>query len=102
MLERPNIYAIFLKRWGFKDVKYDIPQPMQLASTKQKKLFMLRTRVTCGHFHERVDESPQNYKTFGTSGYPIFFFVWKLKPFEVEIPVRAISTIIITASVQLI
>ena len=26
MLERPNIYAIFLKRWGFKDVKYDIPR----------------------------------------------------------------------------
>ncbi len=30
------------------------------------------------------------------------FFVWKLWPFEVEIPVRAIFTIIITDSVQLI
>ena len=30
------------------------------------------------------------------------FFIRKLWPFEVEIPVRAIFTIIITASVQLI
>ena len=42
-------YAIFLKSWGFKDVKYDIPmcqshstrpQPIQLVPTMQKKLFM--------------------------------------------------------------
>ena len=39
-------YAIFLKSWGFKDVKYDIPmcqyhstrpQPIQLVPTMQKK-----------------------------------------------------------------
>ena len=48
MLQNPT-YAIFLKSWGFKDVKYDIPlyqshstrpQPIQLAPTMQKKLFM--------------------------------------------------------------
>ena len=41
-------YAIFLKSWVFKDVKYDIPmcqyhstrpQPIQLVPTMQKKLF---------------------------------------------------------------
>ena len=41
-------YAIFLKSWGFKDVKNDIPmcqyhstrpQPIQLVPTMQKKLF---------------------------------------------------------------
>ena len=40
-------YAIFLKSWGFKDVKYDIlmcqshstrPQPIQLVPTMQKKI----------------------------------------------------------------
>ena len=43
-------YAIFLKSWVFKDVKYDIPmcqchstrpQPIQLVPTMQKKLFTL-------------------------------------------------------------
>ena len=41
------------------------------------------------------NESPRNDEKFS-------FFVWKLWPFEVEIPVRAIFTIIITDSVQLI
>ena len=43
-------YAIFLKSWWFKDVKYDVPmsqyhstrpQPIQLVPTMQKKLFTL-------------------------------------------------------------
>ena len=43
-------YAIFLKSWGFRDVKCDIPmcqyhstrpQPIQLVPTMQKKLFTL-------------------------------------------------------------
>ena len=53
-----------------------------------------------GHFHERVDESPRKNENFGTSGYLISFLL--LWPFEVEIRVRAIFTIIITAFVQLI
>ena len=44
------IYAIIVKSWVFKDVKYDIPmcqyhstwpQPIQVVPTKQKKLFTL-------------------------------------------------------------
>ena len=38
MLEIPNICYI-LKSWGFKDVKYDIPMPIELVPTMQKKLF---------------------------------------------------------------
>ena len=36
MLEIPNICYI-LKSWGFKDVKYDIPMPIELVPTMQKK-----------------------------------------------------------------
>ena len=39
-------------------------------------------RVTWGHFHERVDESPQKDENVGTSGYPISFFVWKFNWFN--------------------
>ena len=44
MLERPNIYAIYLKSWGFRDFKYiwhsPCVNPIQLGPTMQKKLFM--------------------------------------------------------------
>ena len=54
MLERPKTYAIFLKSWGFKDVKFDIPmcqshstrpQPIQLVPTMQKSSL-------CHHFRQ--------------------------------------------------
>ena len=36
-------------------------------------------RVMWGHFHERVDESPQKDENFGTSRYPISFSFGRLK-----------------------
>ena len=41
MLEIPNICYI-LKSWGFKDVKYDIPMPIELVPTTQCKKSSLR------------------------------------------------------------
>ena len=49
-------------------------------------------RVTLGHFHERVDESPGREKNFGTSGFKIRSFVSKIWSFEVGIDVRPNST----------
>ena len=43
MLQSPNIYALFLKSWGFKDVKYDIfpcVNPIQLVPTMKKALYV--------------------------------------------------------------
>ena len=45
-------------------------------------------RVTLGHFHERVGESPRREKNFGTSGSKIPRFVSEIWLFEVGISVR--------------
>ena len=77
MLQSPNIYAIFLKSWGFKDVKYDIfpcVNPIQLVPTMQKKGLVRH------HFRRKLLEQAH----FGSAT------VSELWPFEVEIPVRAI------------
>ena len=49
-------------------------------------------RVARRHFHERVGESPQREKNFGTSGSKIRRFVSEIWPFEVGIAVRPNST----------
>ena len=53
-----------------------------------KKCFLSRKRpkederVGRGHFHERVDESPQRYENFGTNAFKKSCFVSEIRPFE--------------------
>ena len=42
------------------------------------------------HFYERVDESPQKEKNFGTFGIFLAFFVTGIRPFKVKFSVQTL------------